>query len=423
MISLALKDKKYGVLGLGAQGKAVVQCLRAHDCKVIAWDDGDRTALPSSWEVREIDNEDMRQLDGLVVSAGISCEGADMHPVVRRARAMGCPILRDVSFFNRMRSKAKKIGVTGTDGKSSVVAMIAHGLACAGRQHAIGGNNDVPALSMEDLPEDGFYVVEVSSYQLESDVIPRMDCALLLNIAEDHLARHASMENYARIKGRLFEQCDHAIINTQDEWSESIARRSEKRGAKITRFDEQSCEDLSIAPSTIHRLNFCASHHALRWAGVAEDVIRRSFLTFKGLPHRCEKVGYGEGRLFVNDSKATNPHAAAFSLNLFKRIFWICGGAHKGSSFDVLAPLMPHVVKAYVVGEHQEPLTQWLDKVSVSYGIYSSQYDAMKNAVKDSEKGDVILLAPAAASFDKWRNFEERGNDFRNHAQKEWGAS
>ena len=411
MMKLNLNSQSsYGVLGLGESGSAVVACLRHHGCGVRVWDD-DATRMKS--HANHLKASDFDTLNGIIVSAGIAIDHDPQHPMVRKALKRQCPVLRDVALLHYAQSAARRVAVTGTDGKSSVIALLAAIFERAAIPHAVGGNSFCGCLAMPDLPPEGCYLVELSSYQLESKGETAWDVAVLLNVSEDHLQRHGSMARYAATKARIFDHMNDnhlCVVGCEDAQSDAIAQALQDNHRAVRRFGENA-----TSHHDAHR-ELCRM--VARWFGVADDVISDAIGNFKGLPHRMETVvsldASSDQRVFINDSKATNPHATAAALASCHNIFWICGGLHKNVSFEPLAPYVHRVERAYVVGRNQESLCQWLDEKAVAYQTHDSQRDALRAALAHSETmRATILLSPAAASQDEWQDFAQRGDAFR----------
>ena len=412
MMELNLNSQSsYGVLGLGESGSAVVACLRHHGCDVRVWDD-DEASMAEIDQALHLTHPtacDFNALNGIVVSAGIAIDHEPTHPMVKEALKRQCPVLRDVALLHYAKSAARRVAVTGTDGKSSVVALLADIFARAAIPHAVGGNSFCGCLAMPNLPPQGCYVVELSSYQLENKGETAWDVAVLLNVSEDHLQRHGSMENYANVKARIFDHMNDnhlCLVGCEDAHSNAIAKRLQDNQCTVRRFGENA---------TNHHNAHCeVCRMVARWFGIGDDVISDAIGNFKGLPHRMERLASSDERVFINDSKATNPHAAAAALASCHNVFWICGGLHKGVSFEPLVPHLHRVERAYVVGRNQESLCQWLDKKGVAYQSHDNQSDALRAAFDHSTgKRATILLSPAAASQDQWQNFAQRGDAFR----------
>jgi len=392
-------------------------------------------------EIADLDTADLSQFDSLVVTPGLPL---NRHPIAQRARDAGVEIIGDIELFARARPELpphKVVGITGTNGKSTTTALVHHILQTAGVPSAMGGNIGLPILAQDPLPEDGVYVLELSSYQL--DLTQSLDCdvAVLLNITPDHLDRYDSFEAYAASKTRLFEMQtpDHIkVIASKHPAMSSLCRRlSERFPTKALSnytdeandpFDLWSAFDRSGQIRDVYHLSTQEDWPALqgphnaenavnallaaRGLDISDEVISEAFRTYPGLPHRMERIRDKDGVVFVNDSKATNPTATAPALAAFEQIRWICGGQAKTDDLDECAAHFGHVRKAYTIGEASELFASLLSP-HMAVAECETLERAVREAAADAEAGDTVLLSPACASFDQFRDFEQRGDTFR----------
>jgi len=443
--------KRYAVLGLARSGAATVSALLAGGAKVVAWDSdpAKRSALaplplrggvgggasPQNATLGEpphpnpspegegltlidLDTMDLSGFDALVVSPGVPL---NTHPLAAAARAAGVPVIGDIELFAQARRNLpphKVVGITGTNGKSTTTALVHHILKTAGVPTLMGGNIGLPILGQDPLPEGGVYVLELSSYQI--DLTQSLDCdvAVLLNITPDHLDRYDGFEGYAASKARLFamQSAGHvAIVGTEDEASANIAQ------GLAGRIDDL----VTIAASVIDQSRWPAlqgPHNAqnaqaaiavARALGLGEDAIEAGLRTYASLPHRMQHVATRGGVAFVNDSKATNPESTAPALAAFLRVHWIVGGKRKSNDLDACAVHLNHVVAAYTIGEAAPLFFDLLrDKVPVVEQSGTLEA-AVAHAAAAAQPGDTVLLSPACASFDQFRDYEARGDAFR----------
>jgi len=447
----AFAGKHYAVFGLARSGLATVEALLASGAKVTAWDSNEdaRAKLPDGAELADLDSADLSQFDSLVVTPGLPL---NRHPIAQRARDAGVEIIGDIELFARARAELpphKVVGITGTNGKSTTTALIHHILQTAGVPSAMGGNIGLPILAQDPLPEGGVYVLELSSYQL--DLTQSLDCdvAVLLNITPDHLDRYESFEAYAASKAHLFEMQSagrSAVIATNDRPTLRIAARLEER-AKLFESTAASrqfahASDMLLAHareirSGVFRVskntgldqshwpglqgphnaqNAATAIETCRILGLGESEIEGGLRTYSGLPHRMERVRERDGVSFINDSKATNPTATAPALAAFPAIRWICGGRPKSDDLDECAPHFGHVRSAYTIGEAAQ-LFERILKPHMPVKNCRELGEAVKAAAHDAERGDTVLLSPACASFDQFRDFEERGDQFRSQVE------
>jgi UDP-N-acetylmuramoylalanine--D-glutamate ligase len=422
--SPAWRGKRYAVLGLARSGLAVVRALAEAGADVYAWDaDEERRKAVVEYHPRGVTlvdtaTMDLKGFDALVASPGVPL---NRHVVAEKARAAGVPIIGDIELFAEARGELpphKVVGITGTNGKSTTTALIHHILQNAGVPSLMGGNIGLPILEQQPLPAGGVYVLELSSYQL--DLTQSLDCevAVLLNVTPDHLDRYDGFEGYAASKARLFEMqaaTHDAVIAIGDAPSAAIARSLSARGEHLHKILPGVCMDQSRWPSLQgphNAQNALAAITVCEALGVDQAAIDRGLESFAGLPHRMQRVGVHEGVTYIDDSKATNPESAAPALAAFDRIHWILGGLAKTDKLDACAPYFARVARAYTIGEAGPAFAALLAPHMV---VEESKLleTAVSSAAKHAQAGDTILLSPACASFDQFRDYEARGDAFR----------
>ena len=448
----SLHDRAVALFGLGGSGLATARALIAGGARVTAWDDS-----PASVEkavAEGIPTGDLRTLDWSAIAALVLAPGVPLtHPVphwsVELARQAGVEVIGDIELFCRERRLAVRrppfAAITGTNGKSTTTALLAHLMKVGGRDAQIGGNFGPAILGLEPPKPGRVYVIECSSYQI--DLAPSLDPAvgILLNLSPDHLDRHGTMEHYAAVKERLVAQVEAggtAVVGVDDDWSRAIADRLESAGKRVVRISvrEALADGISLAGTdlivteagrTVFTLplagigslrgahnaqNAAAAFAAARALGLAPEVIATGIKSFPGLAHRMEQVRTIGNVLFVNDSKATNADAAERALVSFDDIFWIAGGKPKAGGITPLAPYFPRVRKAYLIGEATEEFAATLGE-AVAFERSGTLDVAVASAARDAAASglahSVVLLSPACASFDQFRNFEVRGDAFR----------
>ncbi len=441
--------KQVALFGLGGSGLATARALIEGGASVLAWDDNPESvdkARDAGVPVADLRSIDWPALAALVLSPGVPLTHPKPHWTVDLARQAGVEIIGDVKLFARERRAlcpdAPFIAITGTNGKSTTTALISHIISASGRDCQMGGNIGRAVLTLDPPTKDRFYVVECSSYQI--DLAPSLDASagLLLNLSPDHLDRHGTMEHYADIKARLVEQSDSAIIGVDDAHCVAIAERLERDGKAVTKISKHAALDngLFADGAELYRAangnrehlvsldgittlrgehnaqNALGAVAACLAVGLTLDEIRAGLSSFPGLAHRMEPVARRGKVLFVNDSKATNSDAAAPALSSFDNIYWIAGGLAKEGGIDALRDYFPRVARAYLIGEAAPAFAATLGEAA-SYEISGTLQAAVDHAAADSSADDspesVVLLSPACASFDQFRNFEVRGDAFR----------
>ena len=444
--------KRVSLFGLGGSGIATARALIAGGAEVLAWDDNPESVAKAGAE--GIPTGDLRAADwglfsAFVLSPGVPLTHPKPHWTVELARGAGVEVIGDIELFCRERMRAASsapfIAITGTNGKSTTTALIAHLVREAGFDTQMGGNIGTAILSLEPPRTGRVHVIEMSSYQI--DLTPSLDptVGILLNVTPDHIDRHGTIENYAAVKERLVagvQPDGTAIVGVDDTWCSKIADRLSQAGKRVVRISVEHpladgltvdgsriVENAGGAQSVVADLadigslrglhnaqNAAAASAAVRALGVSLDVLQKGLRSFPGLAHRMEQVGHLGTTLFVNDSKGTNADAAAKALSSFTDIFWIAGGKAKEGGIAPLAELFPRVKKAYLIGEAANDFSRTLEG-KVPFDISVTLDVAVANAARDAAEAGlpapVVLLSPACASFDQFRNFEIRGDRFR----------
>ncbi len=412
----AFAGKDYAVYGLARSGIATVEALLASGARVTAWDAKEeaRAKAPAGTEIANLDEADLSQFDSLVVTPGLPL---NRHLIAQRAREAGVEIIGDIELFARARPELpphQVVGITGTNGKSTTTALVHHILQTARVPSTMGGNIGLPILAQDPLPEGGVYVLELSSYQI--DLTQSLDCdvAVLLNITPDHLDRYENFEAYAASKARLFGMQSPDQIALVD-WASFMRGLVDPvcgfNGLVLPDWVEPRAWPTLQGPHNAD--NAAAAIETAAWLGVEPEDIDRGLATYPGLPHRMERIREKDGVLFVNDSKATNAEAAAPALAAYPKVRWILGGQAKSDSLGDTAAQLGHVVKAYTIGEAGQMFARLLQDRGVAVEECETLENATKRAAADSQRGEVVLLSPASASFDQFRDFEARGDRFR----------
>ncbi len=433
IVSPAFAGKRYAVLGLARSGQAAVATLVSSGAHVMAWDSRDepRQGL-CEWvdcgkvELADPVTADLSGYDGIVVSPGIPL---NRHPIAEVGQKAGVPVIGDIELFALARESLpghRVVGITGTNGKSTTTSLVHHILTEAGVPARVGGNIGVPVLSADPLPEGGVYVLELSSYQI--DLTYSLDCEVtaLLNITPDHLDRYGSFEDYAASKGRLFEMQgkDHcAVFGTSDRETRSLARieAARREPGTVRLVDGSNLAEMQRDWPSLqgpHNLQNAAVAVAIVEAlGISKAQWKKALRNFRGLPHRMERVAEADGVVYINDSKATNPASAAPAIAAFPpdpkpRIHWIVGGLPKGDDLDECAPHFGNIAAAYTIGDAGPRFAEIL---SPHTRVLRSEMmaEAIRQAMTEARPGDIVMLSPACASFDQFRDFEARGQAFR----------
>jgi UDP-N-acetylmuramoylalanine--D-glutamate ligase len=443
--------KIVAVFGLGSSGLLSARALTAGGAEVIVFDDDKKKlteAQVAGFKTQDLRESDWRTIAALVLAPGVPFTHPAPHWTVALARQHEVEIVGDIELFCRERAKldgeCPLVAVTGTNGKSTTTALIAHLVNSAGHDAQMGGNIGVPVLALEPFAHRHVYVLEVSSYQIDLAPSLHATVGILLNVSEDHLDRHGTMENYAALKALLpasVEVGGTAVIDVDDRYTRTAADQIERAGKKVVRvsveaplrdgFYAEGSRILNAAGGKAQAVAQLAGIGSLRGQHNAQNAacaiaacvalglelpaIQQGLATFPGLAHRMQQVGRKGNVLFVNDSKATNADSAARALACFQDIFWIAGGKPKTGGIASLAELFPRIRKAYLIGEAAKEFARTLDG-KVPYEMSGALARAVGAAARDAEvsgcKEPAVLLSPACASFDQYPNFEVRGKAF-----------
>ncbi|MDG4874777.1 UDP-N-acetylmuramoyl-L-alanine--D-glutamate ligase [Mesorhizobium sp. WSM4935] len=449
----SFSGKRVSLFGLGGSGIATAHALIAGGAEVLAWDDNPDSvakAAAAGIATGDLRGADWPRFAAFVLSPGVPLTHPKPHWTVELARGAGVEVIGDIELFCRERNSgapaAPFIAITGTNGKSTTTALTAHILKSARRDTQMGGNIGRAVMTLDPPEPQRHYVVECSSYQI--DLAPSINptAGILLNLTPDHLDRHGTMAHYASIKERLVAGSDTAIVGVDDSWCAQIADRLERAGRPVVRISKRlPLTDGYFADGTnlmeaVHgrysRVAFLEGIGSLRGQHNAQNAlaavvaclkvglelgeIQAGLESFPGLAHRMEQVGRKDHVLFVNDSKATNADAAAPALSSFaNRIYWIAGGLPKEGGIEPLRGFFPRIAKAYLIGEAAPAFAATLGE-AVSYEISGTLAAAVEHAAHDAANDPggeaVVLLSPACASFDQFKNFEVRGEAFRQAA-------
>ena len=448
--------KTVAVLGLGRTGRAAAIALAAGGANHVVWDDS-----AAAREAADDDGLDLRDLTKagafddiatLIVSPGIPHLYPAPNPIIAAAWDADVPVDNDIGLFfqsfatsdwDSFDTTPRVIAVTGSNGKSTTAALIHHILVENGRPAQLAGNIGRGVLDIEPAHDGEVVVLELSSYQTDLARSMTPDVAVFTNLTPDHLDRHAGLGGYFAAKRRLFAEGgpDRAVIGVDEAegrylvnqliegpgddrvirvssgqklagqgWNVFVRKgflAEHRKGRQVASIDLRGVTGL---PGAHNHQNACAAYAACRTLGLGPKGIEQALKSYPGLPHRSQVVTERNGVTFVNDSKATNVDSAAKALQAFAKVRWICGGLQKEGGLDGLLPHLNHVAKAYVIGREAADFARQLGDVDAE--ICTTMAVAVAKAVADAQEGDVVLLAPAAASFDQYDSFEKRGDDF-----------
>jgi UDP-N-acetylmuramoylalanine--D-glutamate ligase len=435
--------ERIAVVGLGRAGLPAAARLAEWGAEVTCWDDGApaRAAAEAAGFALRDPSQGRFDFDALLLSPGIPHLLPKPHPAAVAARAAGAPILCDVDYLFRavraVGSQAAFLGITGTNGKSTTTALLHHILTGAGRASEVGGNLGPAALGLNMLGSEGFYTLEMSSYSLERIASVGFKVGVMLNLSPDHLDRHGSMDGYAAAKTNIFARQtreDFAVLGQDDDLSTGMAAGLTARMLPISGYHKVKdgiwaegrslrdaageIADLRDAPALpgVHNAQNAAAAAAVALSlGLGRADIATGLRSFGGLPHRQELVGEIGGVRFINDSKATNADSAARALASYDRVVWIAGGTGKDGGIESLAPQFGRIARAILIGRDGPAFAATLAAHGVAHEVAETLEAALPAAAAAARGGaaPVVLLSPAAASWDQFTGFDARGDRFR----------
>ncbi|AGF74718.1 UDP-N-acetylmuramoyl-L-alanyl-D-glutamate synthetase [Bartonella australis AUST/NH1] len=456
MISVeCYKGQKVALLGLGRSGLATAQALIAGGAEVVAWDDNlscVEAAREKNIPTKNLYYEDWSEFIALVLAPGVPLTHPKPHWAVSRAQQAGVEIVGDVELFVRARNHFLQqhgfcdqdvpfIAITGTNGKSTTTTLLVHLLEQTGYDVQMGGNIGTPILTLKPFVEKRIYVIECSSFQIDLTPSLRPTVGLLLNLTPDHIDRHGSFAYYAQVKGRLVSKAFHALISINDAVCGALYQRLVNEGHQVEAISEghviengfyaEGTKLFSVRHGRRYMLADLADMDSLRGSHNVQNAlmalatlqvlkisdldIEKHLASYVGLAHRMQRVCKIGSVLFINDSKATNAEASAFALSTFDDIFWIVGGQAKEGGINILKRFFSKIRKAYLIGASAEKFSHVIGSAfpfSVSLTLENAVREAAVDAAYDATKESVVLFSPACASYDQFRNYEERGEAF-----------
>jgi UDP-N-acetylmuramoylalanine--D-glutamate ligase len=442
------EGRRVAVFGLGRSGLTAARALKAGGALPVLWDDSVSSRMQAEAEgfaVEDLTGADWSGFAALVLSPGAPLTHPEPHWTVGKAGAAGVEVIGDIELFARTMAalpeaeRPRVVAITGTNGKSTTTALLGWVLKQGGLTVHVGGNIGIGVLALPAPTPGAVYVIEVSSYQLDLTASFAPDVAILTNISPDHLDRHGGMDGYVAAKARIFAHAALSLVGVDEPWGQGIAEDLAAGGRAVTTVTTSSpspfggegiqaadgvlrvpgAPAVSLAsarslPGRHNAQNAAFAYAAARALGVGHDAAVEGLLTFPGLAHRMEEVGRLGKVRFINDSKATNADAARQALASYERSFWIAGGRAKGGGIDELEDLFPRVVEAFLIGEAAGPFAARLGETPHRIsGDMASAVKAAAGAAAATGREEVVLLSPAAASFDQYPDFEARGEAFR----------
>lgn len=451
LLASVFKRKKIMVFGLGITGISVAKALSSGGADVIAWDNTPASVNNlknmnlKNVSFKNFEEVDWSGIDLLVLSPGVPLTHPKPHPIVAFAKKVSCPVICDIEILYYQVPEAFYIGITGTNGKTTVTALLGEIFQNNEIPTRVGGNIGISATDFDSLGKTGVYILEMSSYQLDLIDKTRFNISILLNISPDHLERHGGIDGYIKAKTNIYKNQgieDIAIVGIDTEYSFSVYKNLKKNknlkkiipvsslefqkgGVSVSDgvlFNDIDGVGTKISLNNIklrgkHNFQNIAAAFACAYLyGIDEESVINSINKFSSVRHRMQFLGKIGNVEFINDSKATNCSSAYASLAEYDNIFWIAGGINKeGDDINSLSEFFKKIEKAFLFGKAKEEFGSALEG-KVDYVFCNDLDEAFKLSCEDAfsrpEKDSVVILAPACSSFDQWKNFEERGNYF-----------
>ena len=448
------EGKRVAIFGLGRSGLSAARALKAGKAEPVLWDDKPQSLMAATKEgftVENLHNADWSEIDALMLSPGVPLTHPQPHWTVELAQAAGVPIIGDIELFARTlgalaaKKRPKTVAITGTNGKSTTTALIGHILKAAGKDVHVGGNIGIGVLDLPPMHAGTYYVIEISSYQLDLTETFTPDVSVLMNISPDHLDRHGGMDGYIAAKKRIFMNqgaAQTAVIGADDDFSAAIitemraaskvslipisSRRTLGQGVyaingvlyDATEARAQQIIDLKAVRTLTGRHNWqnaAAAYSACKALGLDAETIAAGMRTFPGLDHRMQEIGRIGRVRFINDSKATNSDAARQAMSSYDKFYWIAGGVSKAGGIEDLRDLFGRIKHAYLIGDAADLFEVTIGKAAPctqSRHLFTAVAQAY-TAAEASGRDEVVLFSPACASFDQFTDFEARGDAFK----------
>ena len=446
---MSLSGKHFAIMGLARSGIQTAIRLLDDNAHVYGWDDNEeqrQNAQDHNIPITDLTHDafwEKHDLDALVLAPGIPHKLPTPNSVATLASQHNVPIISDVSLLPYYQPSSTYIGITGTNGKSTTTALLNHCLQKAGVDSCAGGNLGIPVLQ---TPSASTYVLEISSYMAERLNNMHFHIGLLMNLTTDHLERHGDMQGYLNAKLKMFQGGDNAnktaLVVIDDIYCQQAYEHLQSQGIKTiaisahnpvkggvylkgtTLIDHMHDNPISVLDTkdypnllgTHNSQNMMAVYACMRCLGIDHHVIKNAFHSFTALPHRQQLVDTINHIQFVNDSKGSNVDAVINALNSYETIYWIAGGQGKQGGYDTLASCLKPIIHSYLIGESQDEIATFLKRQNQPYTLCETLNNAVMKAYKDALKNalpnSVILLSPACASWDQFKNFEHRGNTF-----------
>ena len=421
------KNQDVGILGLGLSGLAAVRVLLNSKANIFVFDD--KKEKPSIIKKSNWINYNYwpwESIKTLVVSPGIPINNKEKHNAIKLAIDNKVKIINDIDLFVEIYPKAKIIGITGTNGKSTTAALLFHILKFNKIKSVICGNFGIPACSINDPGENGVIILELSSYQLDGAKSLSLDIATIINITPDHLDYHETFDRYVSSKLKIINFLKRNGIFIYDKSNKllnKIIDANKYNSLKFLRVNEKEAKDFindnNYLKGTHNAINASIAISIAKKLNINDNKIELAIKRFEGLSHRMEPLYISSNFKIINDSKSTNGESTAAALKSFSNIFWIVGGKPKNDGIGQAKNFLDKVVEVFLIGNStkyfSEEILKFNENIPINECITLEKATilAIKKSKMSKLKNYVILLSPSAASFDQFKSFEDRGNQFK----------
>ena len=428
MVSISCyKNKDVGILGAGLSGMAAAKILLSSKANVFIFDD--KKGKPDFIKKHNWKNYNFwpwENLTTLVVSPGIPINSTKKHYAIKLAIKNKVTIINEIDLFVETKPKARIIGITGTNGKSTTVALLFHILKFNKIKCVIGGNYGFPACEIKDPGKDGIIILELSSYQLEGTKKLNLEVASITNITPDHLEFHETFYKYKLSKLKIInflKTNGTFILNTNNKLLNDEVNNKVFKSKNIIKIKNNKVEnyinDNDYLKGSHNKINGSIAISIAKYLNITNEQIKNAIKDFKGLPHRMEPLLISDKIKIINDSKSTNGESTAAALQSFENIFWIVGGQPKSGGIGESKKFLNKVIEVFLIGKSTNYFCREIIRIKKDLPIHNcltlekATQLALEKGITSNLKSYVILLSPSAASFDQFKNFEERGNKFK----------
>lgn len=421
------KNQDVGILGLGLSGLAAARVLLNSKANIFVFDD--KKEKPSIIKKSNWINYNYwpwESIKTLVVSPGIPINNKEKHNAIKLAIDNKVKIINDIDLFVEIYPKAKIIGITGTNGKSTTAALLFHILKFNKIKSVICGNFGIPACSINDPGENGVIILELSSYQLDGAKSLSLDIATIINITPDHLDYHETFDRYVSSKLKIINFLKRNGIFIYDKSNKllnKIIDANKYNSLKFSSVNEKEAKDFindnNYLKGTHNAINASIAISIAKKLNINDNKIELAIKRFEGLSHRMEPLYISSNFKIINDSKSTNGESTAAALKSFSNIFWIVGGKPKNDGIGQAKNFLDKVVEVFLIGNStkyfSEEILKFNENIPINECITLEKATilAIKKSKMSKLKNYVILLSPSAASFDQFKSFEDRGNQFK----------